>query len=122
MLSAMAAAFRGSESQDLAERLMLALEAGEAAGGDKRGQAVGGAAECMHVEDYPLLDLRVDEHADPVAELRRVLRIARAAAHALRRRACQSAAAPADAAPPGWSQLLLRSAAGAPGGGGSARR
>ena len=72
----MAAAFRASASLDLVERLMLALEAGEAAGGDKRGRQ-SAALKVHHVEDYPLLDLRVDEHAYPVAELRRVLEIAR---------------------------------------------
>lgn len=72
----MAAAFRASEPLDLAERLMLAMEAGEAAGGDKRGRQ---SASLMVVdtEDYPLVDLRVDEHHHPIAELRRVLGVAR---------------------------------------------
>ena len=72
----MANAFRASEVLDLAERLMLALEAGEAAGGDKRGRQ-SAALKVHHLEDYPLLDLRVDEHPHPVAELRRVYEIAR---------------------------------------------
>jgi len=55
----MANAFRASEALDLAERLMLALEAGEAAGGDKRGRQ-SAALKVHHLEDYPLLDLRVD--------------------------------------------------------------
>ena len=75
-LEAMAAAFRGSESLDLAERLMLSLEAGEAAGGDKRGRQ-SASLKVHHVEDYAWLDLRVDEHHHPVAELRRVYAIAR---------------------------------------------
>lgn len=74
-IEAMARAFRDSESPHLAERLLLALEAGEAAGGDKRGRQ-SAALKVHHVEDYPLLDLRVDEHHHPVAELRRVLTIA----------------------------------------------
>ena len=54
-----------------AERLMSAMEAGEAAGGDKRGRQ--GAALLIHTtEDYPFLSLRVDDHADPLAELRRL--------------------------------------------------
>jgi len=54
-----------------AERLMSAMEAGEAAGGDKRGKQ--GAAILIHgTEDYPLLSLRVDDHADPLGELRRL--------------------------------------------------
>ena len=72
----MAIAFRSSESLDLAERLLLALEAGEAAGGDKRGRQ-SAALKVHHIEEYPLLDLRVDEHAYPVAELRRIYTIAR---------------------------------------------
>ncbi len=75
-LAAMAAAFRTSATQDLSHRLLLALEAGDAAGGDKRGRQ-SAALKVHHVEEYPLIDLRVDEHADPVTELRRVYAIAR---------------------------------------------
>jgi uncharacterized Ntn-hydrolase superfamily protein len=75
-IEAMAQSFRSSESLDLAERLMLAMEAGESAGGDKRGRQ-SAALKVHHTEDYPLLDLRVDEHAYPVAELRRVFTIAK---------------------------------------------
>jgi len=54
-----------------AERLIAALAAGDAAGGDKRGKQA--AALLIHgAEDYPLLSLRVDDHADPLAELRRL--------------------------------------------------
>jgi uncharacterized Ntn-hydrolase superfamily protein len=74
-IEAMANAFRAGAELDLAERLMRALEAGDAAGGDKRGRQ-SAALKVHHSEEYPLLDLRVDEHADPVAELRRVLGIA----------------------------------------------
>ena len=75
-ITAMANAFRTSEALDLVDRLMLALEAGDAAGGDKRGRQ-SAAIKVHHLEDYPLLDLRVDEHSDPVGELRRVLTIAK---------------------------------------------
>jgi uncharacterized Ntn-hydrolase superfamily protein len=75
-IESMADAFRRSESLDLAERLMLALEAGEAAGGDKRGRQ-SAAIRVHHAEEYAWLDLRVDEHHRPVAELRRVYAIAR---------------------------------------------
>lgn len=55
----------------LAERLMTAMEAGAAAGGDKRGTQ--SAALVIHrTEDYPWLDLRADDHPDPLAELRRL--------------------------------------------------
>jgi uncharacterized Ntn-hydrolase superfamily protein len=63
--------FAESASLPFAEQLMTAMEAGEAAGGDKRGKQ--GAALLIHTtEDYPFLDLRVDDHADPLAELRRL--------------------------------------------------
>lgn len=57
------------------ERLLTAIEAGEAAGGDKRGTQ--SAALCVHrSEDYPWLDIRADDHADPLAELRRLYDVA----------------------------------------------
>lgn len=71
----MAAAAEGSASLDLPDRLMLILEAGQAAGGDKRGKQ-SAALKVYHVEAFPWLDLRVDEHRNPVAELRRVFEIA----------------------------------------------
>ena len=67
-----------SEKSDLTfdERLLSALEAGQAAGGDRRGRQ--SAALYVHTGNpYPYLDLRVDEHPDPVAELRRVHGVAR---------------------------------------------
>ena len=64
-------AFVAARAQPFAERLMAAMEAGDAAGGDKRGKQ--GAAILIHAtEDYPLLSLRVDDHAEPLAELRRL--------------------------------------------------
>lgn len=48
---------------------MLVLEAGQAAGGDKRGKQ-SAALKVYNTEAYPWLDLRVDEHRNPVAELR----------------------------------------------------
>ena len=65
-----ARAFTASK-KPFAERLIAALEAGEAAGGDKRGKQ--SAALLVYGEEqYPELDLRVDDHADPVRELRRL--------------------------------------------------
>ena len=64
-------AFRGHRHLPLAERLLVAMEAGEAAGGDKRGKQAA-ALRIVTTEDYPQLDLRVDDHADPLAELRRL--------------------------------------------------
>jgi uncharacterized Ntn-hydrolase superfamily protein len=47
------------------------LEAGQAAGGDKRGRQ-SAALKVMETEDYPLIDIRVDDDPDPVVELRRI--------------------------------------------------
>ena len=64
-------AYQESEGQDFAERLIQALEAGQAAGGDKRGRQ-SAALYIMSTEVYPHLDIRVDDHPDPVVELRRL--------------------------------------------------
>jgi uncharacterized Ntn-hydrolase superfamily protein len=59
-----------------ARRLIAAMRAGEAAGGDKRGKQ--SAALLIHDdEEYPLLDLRVDDHADPLTELARLEQVSR---------------------------------------------
>ena len=66
-----AAAFAAASALPFAERFIVALEAGEAAGGDKRGKQ--SAALLIHsTEAYPELSLRVDDHEDPLAELRRL--------------------------------------------------
>jgi uncharacterized Ntn-hydrolase superfamily protein len=66
-----ALAYEASRARPFAERLIAALEAGEAAGGDKRGKQ--SAALLIHsTEEYPELDLRVDDHAEPLAELKRL--------------------------------------------------
>jgi uncharacterized Ntn-hydrolase superfamily protein len=71
VLEETARAYRAGAALPFAERLIAALEAGEAAGGDKRGKQA--AALLIHTtEDYPVLDLRVDDHPDPLAELRRL--------------------------------------------------
>lgn len=77
-VSALAESFQSTEGSDLdlAERLMRALEAGQAGGGDKRGRQCA-ALLVVDREEYPLWDLRVDEHPQPVAELRRVAEVAR---------------------------------------------
>ncbi|MGH8689960.1 MAG: DUF1028 domain-containing protein [Burkholderiales bacterium] len=56
---------------DFAERLIAALEAGEAAGGDKRGRQ-SAALLVYSTEEYADISIRVDDHADPLAELRRL--------------------------------------------------
>jgi uncharacterized Ntn-hydrolase superfamily protein len=62
---------RAEPPVSFAERLLLALEAGQAAGGDRRGRQ-SAALYVVSTELYPDLDLRVDDHPDPVAELRRL--------------------------------------------------
>lgn len=76
VIDAMAEAFEGSAALDLDERLMQVLEAGDRAGGDRRGKQ-SAALKIVDREEYPSLDLRVDEHAAPISELRRILIIAR---------------------------------------------
>jgi uncharacterized Ntn-hydrolase superfamily protein len=73
VIEAMAETFE-TASGNLAERLMQALEAGQKAGGDKRGKS----SAAIKVMDKnwrgvrPFLDLRVDDHPNPVVELRRI--------------------------------------------------
>lgn len=71
VLQATADAFVASAGQPLAERLIAAMQAGEAAGGDKRGRQ-SAALVIQGAEDYRTLDLRVDDHDDPLAELQRL--------------------------------------------------
>jgi uncharacterized Ntn-hydrolase superfamily protein len=76
---AIAASFEAS-SGPLAERLVTALEAGEDAGGDVRGRQSAAVVVVppegeAHVR---AVDLRVEDHADPLAELRRLLELHRA--------------------------------------------
>lgn len=69
------AAYQAHMDLPLAERLMTAMEAGAAAGGDKRGTQ--SAALVIHrSEDYPWLSLRADDHPDPLDELRRLYDVA----------------------------------------------
>jgi uncharacterized Ntn-hydrolase superfamily protein len=61
-------------SGSLAERLLTALEAGEAAGGDKRGKQSAALKICTR-DPFPDLDIRADDHPDPLAELRRLYNV-----------------------------------------------
>jgi len=60
----------------LAERLLTALEAGEAAGGDSRGKQ-SAALKIATRDPYPDLDIRADDHPDPLRELRRLYAVSR---------------------------------------------
>jgi uncharacterized Ntn-hydrolase superfamily protein len=104
---AMGPAFEAATGS-LARRLLAALDAAEAAGGDFRGRQAGGLL-VVPAEGQPwarVIDLRVDDHPEPLAELRRLLDLAEAY-RALNRRgrgepveplleAARAAGAPAD--------------------------
>jgi uncharacterized Ntn-hydrolase superfamily protein len=71
-----AMAYIASEKLPFAQRLIAAMRSGEAAGGDKRGKQ--SAALLIHdEEEWSALDLRVDDHADPLAELERLEAVSR---------------------------------------------
>jgi uncharacterized Ntn-hydrolase superfamily protein len=74
VIGAMAGAFRRTADLDLADRLLTVLEAGQAAGGDKRGKQ---SAALLVASAVPRMyhNLRVDDHEDPVTELRRVFSV-----------------------------------------------
>lgn len=71
VLQASAQAFFDTAGLPLAERLIVALVAGDAAGGDKRGRQ-SAALRIQGGEDYAELDLRVDDHEQPFTELQRL--------------------------------------------------
>ena len=71
-----AAAYAAGSATPFPRRLIAAQVAGERAGGDKRGKQ--SAALLIHdEEEYPLVDIRVDDHADPLAELARLETVGR---------------------------------------------
>jgi uncharacterized Ntn-hydrolase superfamily protein len=71
-----AKAYAANAALPFAQRLIAAMKAGEAAGGDKRGKQ--SAALLIHgEEEWSDLDLRVDDHADPLAELERLEQVSR---------------------------------------------
>ena len=78
-VDALAETFEGSAGEPLAKRLLDCLHAAQEAGGDRRGQQ---SASLLVVErggGYDgwdvLVDLRVDDHAEPIVELARVYRV-----------------------------------------------
>jgi len=68
-------AFKAHPDRPLAERLLRALHAGDQAGGDKRGRQAA-ALVTVAGEPYRDLDIRVDDHADPIGELARLYEVA----------------------------------------------
>jgi uncharacterized Ntn-hydrolase superfamily protein len=92
------ATFQAHAEFDLPERLMLAMEAGEMAGGDRRGRQ-SAAMVMTTTEDFPDLNLRVDDHPAPLVELRRLLEIWR------RERAPGLSSQPSRANPSGYTDI-----------------
>lgn len=83
---AMATAFESTKG-DLADRMMAALKAAEAEGGDIRGKQsaamliVSGEPTGVEWKDV-VMDIRVDDHPEPLKELERLIRVQRAYIHA----------------------------------------
>jgi uncharacterized Ntn-hydrolase superfamily protein len=76
VLDAMIDSYDANFAMPFARRLIAAMQAGDASGGDARGRQ--SAALLVHdEEDYSVLDLRVDDHTDPLTELARLEAIAR---------------------------------------------
>jgi uncharacterized Ntn-hydrolase superfamily protein len=78
VVEAMEKSFLGSAGKPLAERLLLALAAGDAAGGDSRGRQSAALLVCRAKGGYNgftdrAVDVRVDDHADPFRELARLV-------------------------------------------------
>jgi uncharacterized Ntn-hydrolase superfamily protein len=108
---AMAAAFRSAVGESLARRLLAALDAGEAAGGDVRGRQ-SAALLVVPAEGEPwrsTVELRVDDATDPLAELRRLLDLSEAYELADRADALAGAGRHQEAA-----ELYVRAAEAAP--------
>ncbi|MFN4295602.1 MAG: DUF1028 domain-containing protein [Brevundimonas sp.] len=71
VLTRAAVRFEAMPDEPLADRLLEALAEGVAAGGDAKGE-VSATVYVMDTEDYPLWDIRVDDHPEPIRELRRL--------------------------------------------------
>ena len=69
------AAFQSGGDLPMADRLLAGMDAGDAAGGDKRGRQ-SAALLVWRDQDYPWLDIRADDHATPLTELRRLYQVA----------------------------------------------
>ncbi len=76
VVEATLAAWEENAALPMAERIIAAIQAGEDAGGDKRGKQCA-ALRIQGPEVYPRLDIRVDDHAEPLDELRRLYTVAR---------------------------------------------
>jgi len=86
VVPAMAEAFENNEGLPLAERIIRVLQAAEAAGGDIRGRqsavlVVVGPDPAPHPWQDKKIDIRVDDHQEPLIELQRLLHVHRAYEH-----------------------------------------
>ncbi len=75
VIEATSEAYQTHADLPFAQRLITAMQAGEAAGGDKRGRQAAGLV-IHHGEDHAWLDIRADDHADPLGELARLWAVA----------------------------------------------
>lgn len=105
VLNATAETFARRTDLPLPERMMEALHAGQAAGGDRRGKQ-SAALMLTTTEDFPDINLRVDDHGEPLVELSRLLALWRVQAepslHTRPSRANPAGLTDLDAIEAGW--------------------
>jgi uncharacterized Ntn-hydrolase superfamily protein len=105
VIEATAEVFATRTDLPFAERLMEALHAGQAEGGDRRGKQ-SAALIITTTEDFPDINLRVDDHPEPLAELSRLLALWRVQAeptqHTRPSRANPAGLTDLDAIEAGW--------------------
>lgn len=105
VVAATAEIFARRADLPLPERLMAALHAGQAAGGDRRGRQ-SAALMVTTTEDFPDINLRVDDHGEPLVELSRLLALWRTQAepsqHTRPSRANPAGLTDLDAIEAGW--------------------
>lgn len=99
MPAAMVAAFAADPARPLADRLLAAIQAGEDAGGEIAA-VLSAALLVVDRESFPYIDLRMDAHATPLAELARLWALYAPTADDYVRRALDPDAAAAYVAPP----------------------
>ncbi len=75
VIAATLAVYQGNMQLPLAERLLAGMQAGEDAGGDRRGKQ-SASLTIYRDQDYAWLDIRADDDSDPLAELRRLYAVA----------------------------------------------
>lgn len=76
VIQAMAETYETSDIDYLPLRLLATIKAGQAAGGDKRGRQ-SAALKVVDTQSYPIVDIRSDEHENPVDDLERIYEAAK---------------------------------------------